>query len=314
MRKHHRDFFLIEMLTSHMQGKSWLEVGNDSAEFSRRLSRLVKCRDFLVASHAPREPHMLRFKGTDLSSVADKSFDFVLFNWSIGQFPIDGILQEAARIARECIIVQDFMQSDGQFPSRPLGARYTYLSEFDWHSSLRDFGEAVVCQTIPEGSLDLNLRRPAPVRLICTHLPALRDTLPAGANPETEDENFANFLRSGSDAAEATKEFISKASEVLATGSIYEDVLHEPLFPNLVFGPSLTEVERAIGRTFREGQSVKTEGYYNGEDMIGDDTPLEELQRAPGIPFTINKEGLPDTEEAEKQAFLDSSRNTEKPE
>lgn len=359
MKKLPKDYYLFELFTNSLQGKSWLEVGSDTPESSAKLSKLNKCRDFKVASHAPRAPHMVRFSKEDLSAWPDNSFDYVLFNWSIGMFSTEAILKEASRIAREGIIIQDFLL--GELSPKVPG--YTFYTDLQWREILNSFGQIHVEMQIPEQALELPMRRPPQVRLYVVQVADNRDTLRAAPHAESDEEKPWQFaeLPPILEVLEhpATQELLAAVVPILQNSPGIETVHIEPLFPKLTFRPpvdaddfamnimasseapscvsfpeklipaqprtleqldeaagpldeqlldmykfhppkeqggvasfqtltpeeaqaeyeriknkpieELTEYERFVGRTYRRS--------YRGEDMIGDDTPIEELEK-----------------------------------
>lgn len=262
MRKLNKDYYLYELFTNNLQGKSWLEVGNDLPEASAKLSRLNKCRDFKVASRTPRAPHMIRFATEDLSAVADKSFDYVLFNWSIGMFSTEAILKEASRISREGIIIQDYLL--GELSPKVPG--YTFYTDLQWREILNSFGQIHVEMQIPEQALELPMRKPPQVRLYVVQVADNRDTMPAA--PLTSISELPTILEEGVkisfrppvDADDFAMNIMA-SSDAPACVSFPEKLI--PSQPR-----TLEQLDEAAGHSLLS---------YNGQDMIGDDTPVEHL-------------------------------------
>lgn len=250
MRKLPKDYYLSELFTNSLQGKSWLEVGNDLPEASAKLSRLNKCRDFKVASRTPRAPHMIRFAQEDLSAVADKSFDYVLFNWSIGMFSTEAILKEASRIAREGIIIQDYLLGE----LSPKVPNYSFYTDLQWREILNSFGQIHVEMQIPEQALELPMRKPPQVRLYVVQVADNRDTLRAAPHAESDEEKPWQFAE------------LPPILEVLEHPKLTFRPPEKLVAP---FPRSLEQLDEAAGPSITE--------YYNGQDMIGDDTPVEQL-------------------------------------
>lgn len=261
MKKLPKDYYLSELFTNSLQGKSWLEVGNDLPEASAKLSRLNKCRDFKVASRTPRAPHMIRFAKEDLSAVADKSFDYVLFNWSIGMFSTEAILKEASRIAREGIIIQDYLLGE----LSPKVPNYSFYTDLQWREILNSFGQIHVEMQIPEQALELPMRKPPQVRLYVVQVADNRDTLPASSIteiPDTLGEGMCLTFRPPVDSDDFALNILAGSTAPACVGMPNETVQ----------GPG---------------------NYYNGQDMVGDDTPIEglpeELPAAPKQARTAKK-------------------------
>lgn len=194
MRKLHKNHYLLELFTKSLTGKSWLEVGNDQTEFSRQLGRALKTQDWKVASLSPREPHILHFKGSDLSQVPDKAYDYVLFNWSIGKFETQSILNEAKRIAREGIILQDFLAAGDRVPAGITTPNYQLYEEQQWKEILSSYGRVIVTQQLPEQAIELGMRIPMQVRLFVVQVDDVRDTLPAAPDPDDFALHFASNM------------------------------------------------------------------------------------------------------------------------
>jgi hypothetical protein len=263
MRKLPKDYYLSELFTNSLQGKSWLEVGSDTPESSAKLSRLNKCRDFKVASRTPRAPHMIRFAQEDLSAVPDKSYDYVLFNWSIGMFSTKAILKQAARIAREGIIIQDFLL--GELSPKVPG--YSFYTDLQWREILNSFGQIHVEMQIPEQALELPMRKPPQVRLFVVQVADNRDTLRAAPLtsvselPLILEEGVKISFRPPVDADDFAMN-IMKSSDAPTCVSFPEKLVAP--FPR-----SLEQLDEAAGPSMTE--------HYNGQDMVGDDTPVEQL-------------------------------------
>lgn len=325
MKKLPKDYHLFELFTNSLQGKSWLEVGNDLPELSAKLSKLNKCREFKVASRTPKAPHMLRFSKEDLSMVPDKSYDYVLFNWSIGMFSTEAVLREAARIAREGIIIQDFLLGE----LSPKTPNYQYYTELQWREILGSFGQIHVALQIQEQALELPLRKPPQVRLFVVQVADNRDTLPADAvteipdtlgegmcltfRPPVDSDDFAMNILAGSTApacveipneiAQKITGFIEPPPDAISVDSDFADIhannmseattalckaftdvcnQHpmpemQSLFPSLVYGRQDAEL---ISPPPHESK------YYNGQDLVGDGTPIEGLPEE--LPTTPN--------------------------
>lgn len=267
MRKLPKNHYLIELFTKSLQGKSWLDVGSNQSDLSKALGRALSTRDFKVASHSPREPHMLKFRGSDLSEVPDKSYDYVLFNWSIGKFTTQSILNEAKRIAREGIIVQDFLAAGDRMPAGLTTPNYQLYEEQQWREILSSYGRVIVTQQLPEQALDLGMRIPMQVRLFVIQVDDVRDTLRAA--PLTSVSELPSILEEGVkisfrppvDADDFAMN-IMKSSDAPACVSFPEKLVAP--FPR-----SLEQLDEAAGPSMTE--------HYNGQDMVGDDTPVEQL-------------------------------------
>lgn len=278
MKKLPKDYYLFELFTNSLRGKSWLEVGSDTPESSAKLSKLNKCRDFKVASHAPRAPHMVRFSKEDLSAWQDNSFDYVLFNWSIGMFSTEAILKEASRIAREGIIIQDFLL--GELSPKVPG--YTFYTDLQWREILNSFGQIHVEMQIPEQALELPMRRPPQVRLFVVQVADNRDTMRAA--PLTSISELPANLEDGVKIsfrppvdADIFAMNIMASSDAPACVSFPEKLVAP-------FSHSLEQLDEA------EVPSMPS-SYYNGQDMVGDDTPLEELSEVQRMESRTHRQG-----------------------
>lgn len=320
MKKLPKDYHLFELFTNSLQGKSWLEVGNDLPELSAKLSKLNKCREFKVASRTPKAPHMLRFDKENLSMVPDKSYDYVLFNWSIGMFSTEAVLREAARIAREGIIIQDFLLGE----LSPKTPNYQYYTELQWREILGSFGQIHVALQIQEQALELPLRKPPQVRLFVVQVADNRDTLPADAvteipdtlgegmcltfRPPIDSDEFAMNILAGSSAPacvgipnkivqkitgsiEVPTDAIAVDSDFdRTTGEELKQLTQEEMATELERIkikplPGLTEWERMLGRSRRSGQAVAlgTEVHRRFEEQLkaaADGANLLELETA----------------------------------
>ena len=295
MKKLPKDYHLFELFTNSLQGKSWLEVGNDLPELSAKLSKLNKCREFKVASRTPKAPHMLRFDKENLSMVPDKSYDYVLFNWSIGMFSTEAVLREAARIAREGIIIQDFLLGE----LSPKTQNYQYYTELQWREILNSFGQIHVALQIQEQALELPLRKPPQVRLFVVQVADNRDTLPASSIteiPDTLGEGVCLTFRPPVDSDDFAMNILAGSSAPACVGMPNEIVQKITGF----IKPPPDAIPDESERTFHAAMStsMQAEGlddtplpsaskYYNGQDMVGDDTPIEglpeELPAAPNV-------------------------------
>lgn len=354
MRKLHKDYYLHELFTNSLQGKSWLEVGSDTPESSAKLSRLNKCRDFKVASRTPRAPHVVRFSKEDLLAWPDKSFDYVLFNWSIGMFSTEAILKQAARIAREGIIIQDFLL--GELSPKVPG--YQFYTDLQWREILNSFGQIHVEMQIPEQALELPMRKPPQVRLFVVQVADNRDTLPAAPNQSWQFAELPPILEVLEHPA--TQELLAKVGPILQNSPGIEAIHTEPLFPKLTFRPPVDADDFAMNimassdapacvsfpeklvapfprslEQLDEAAGPSMTKRYNGQDMVGDDTPLcprcgrdlapddlpeetiQAIKEGATPPLCINcGQGQfstpeePDYTNAEYAAFLDSSSGT----
>lgn len=294
MKKLPKDYHLFELFTNSLQGKSWLEIGNDLPELSSKLSKLNKCREFKVASRTPKAPHMLRFEKENLSMVPDKSYDYVLFNWSIGMFSTEAVLREAARIAREGIIIQDFLLGE----LSPKTQNYQYYTELQWREILGSFGQIHVALQIQEQALELPLRKPPQVRLFVVQVADNRDTLPAGAvteipdtlgegmcltfRPPVDSDDFAMNILAGSSAPACVgmpNEIVQKITGFIEPPPHDIPDESELAFPTSMPGldfpeelpapKEVTEWERMVGRSRRSGQAIasETEAFHRFEEQ-----------------------------------------------
>ena len=79
---------------------------------------------------------------------ADRSFDVVLLSYLLHHLPpeiVPAVLQEAARVSREYIVIVDHLQSERGLPRRVKSlwwrtdGGYRYYTAEEWRSLLRDF-------------------------------------------------------------------------------------------------------------------------------------------------------------------------------
>lgn len=173
-----RDAALLEFLgrSPELRGGTWLDVGACDGLVSRQIAEILGSSHYVCVDVRPRAARTRPFDGKRLE-FAERSFDFVLFNWVLHHAADHTIplLRDAARIARQYVIVAEDLKETGQDCQNAVqhDIRGTFRGDKEWREVFSLLGLECVA------SLDVPSRLAADAYEVTRRLYVLKPPVPS---------------------------------------------------------------------------------------------------------------------------------------